>query len=181
MDLDNLFHGARIRLTAPHPDDVYTWQRWYENSEFARLFDSRAAYPRSVTRLQALMDSLLKPTDSYPFAIRRHDDDAMIGFADIDDVQWANGTAWVSIAIGDPINRGLGYGTEAMRLLIGYAFRELSLHRLQLTVFSYNEPAIRLYEKLGFVREGVYREALHRDGQRHDMLLYGLLRREWAF
>ncbi|MEL7657044.1 MAG: GNAT family protein, partial [Bacillota bacterium] len=68
---------------------------------------------------------------------------------------------------------------EALRLLLRYAFDELNLYRVQLTVFSYNPGAIRLYEKLGFVREGVFREAVHRDGARHDMILYGLLRREW--
>jgi RimJ/RimL family protein N-acetyltransferase len=56
---------------------------------------------------------------------------------------------------------------------------ELNLHRVQLTVFSYNERAIALYEKLGFQREGVYREFIQRDGRRYDMYLYGLLRREW--
>jgi RimJ/RimL family protein N-acetyltransferase len=66
-----------------------------------------------------------------------------------------------------------------MRLTTAYAFRELNLYRISLTVFSYNTRAIRLYEKLGFVHEGVSRSALYRDGQRHDMLLMGLLRPEW--
>ena len=66
-----------------------------------------------------------------------------------------------------------------MRLLLDYAFGELNLHRFQLTVFAYNERASALYEKLGFVREGVFREFLLRDGTRYDMYLYGLLRREW--
>ncbi len=66
-----------------------------------------------------------------------------------------------------------------MRLLLTFAFDELNLHRVQLTVFSYNRPAIALYEKLGFQREGTFREFLQRDGRRHDMFLYGLLRREW--
>ncbi len=56
--------------------------------------------------------------------------------------------------------------------------REL-LRRVQLTVFSYNERAIALYEKLGFRREGAFREFLQRDGKQYDMYLYGLLRREW--
>jgi len=56
---------------------------------------------------------------------------------------------------------------------------ELNLHRLCLTVFSYNEAAIALYRQLGFRHEGTYREHLQRDGQRHDMHLYGILRREW--
>lgn len=61
-----------------------------------------------------------------------------------------------------------------------FAFRELNLHRLQLITISYNERAINLYEKLGFKREGVYREAVFRDGKRYDMYLYGILDREWS-
>jgi RimJ/RimL family protein N-acetyltransferase len=66
-----------------------------------------------------------------------------------------------------------------MGLALDFAFQELNLHRIQLTVYSYNERAMRMYEKLGFQREGVYREFLLRDGQHHDMLLYGILNHEW--
>jgi RimJ/RimL family protein N-acetyltransferase len=63
---------------------------------------------------------------------------------------------------------------------LNYAFSELNMHRIQLTVFSYNERAIALYERLGFRREGTHREQILRDGKRYDMYLYGLLRREWV-
>jgi RimJ/RimL family protein N-acetyltransferase len=66
-----------------------------------------------------------------------------------------------------------------MGLALRFAFDELNLHRLQLTAFSYNERAVALYEKLGFRQEGVFREFLQRDGRRHDMILFGLLRHEW--
>jgi RimJ/RimL family protein N-acetyltransferase len=103
----------------------------------------------------------------------------MIGAIDLDSIHWNNGSAWLGIAIGDPVNRGLGYGSEAMHMVLRFAFDELNLHRVQLTVFAYNLHAIRLYERLGFVQEGVWREALHRDGQRWDVLHYALLRHEW--
>ncbi len=64
-------------------------------------------------------------------------------------------------------------------LILKYGFNELNLHRIQLTVFEYNERGIALYEKLGFRREGVFREFMLREGRRYDMYLYGLLRREW--
>jgi RimJ/RimL family protein N-acetyltransferase len=64
--------------------------------------------------------------------------------------------------------------------MLDFAFRELNLHRVQLTVFAYNTAALALYEKLGFTREGIHREALHREGQRYDMILFGILRREWG-
>ena len=50
---------------------------------------------------------------------------------------------------------------------------------MQATVFSYNQPSMQLLTSVGFQREGVYREFLQRDGQRHDMYLFGLLRHEW--
>jgi RimJ/RimL family protein N-acetyltransferase len=66
-----------------------------------------------------------------------------------------------------------------MEKVITFAFQELNLHRLQLSVFSYNQKAISLYERLGFKKEGTYREFLERDSKRFDMFLYGLLRHEW--
>ncbi len=66
-----------------------------------------------------------------------------------------------------------------MQLALNFAFNELNLHRVCLTVFSYNETAVTLYESLGFRREGIYREHVERDGRRHDMILFGILRREW--
>lgn len=92
---------------------------------------------------------------------------------------WTHQVGWVSVAFGDRANWGKGYGSEAMRVALAFAFHELNLHRVQLTVFSYNERAIALYEKLGFQRDGTLREFLQRDGRRYDMYLYGLLRREW--
>lgn len=113
------------------------------------------------------------------FAIRLLDSDELIGYAELDGIMWAHQVSGVSIAIGDPKNWGKGYGYEAMQLVLRFAFDELNLHRVVLTVFSYNERAIALYEKLGFQREGVHREHLQRDGKRYDMYLYGLLHREW--
>ncbi len=78
-----------------------------------------------------------------------------------------------------PTEWGQGFGREALGLLMRFAFDEVNLRRLSLTVFAYNTRAIRLYEGMGFVREGTFREFLVRDGQPHDMLLYGLLEREW--
>ncbi|MBE2184633.1 MAG: GNAT family N-acetyltransferase, partial [Anaerolineae bacterium] len=60
-----------------------------------------------------------------------------------------------------------------------FCFHEINLHRVQLTVFSYNQRAMKLYERLGFVREGVWREAILRDGQAFDTLCYSMLAREY--
>lgn len=175
----NLFSGPRVRLTAVRSDDLATVAHWYEDSEFTRQYDGSASFPRSTTRLQTALTDVDKSDTAFMFGIRLHHTDDLIGVIDLDYVLWSSGVSWLAIGIGEPAYRGQGYGGEALGLLLRFAFHELNLHRLQLNVFSYNTRAIRLYERLGFTREGVLREFLHRDGQRFDVYVYGLLAREW--
>ncbi|MFF5492201.1 GNAT family N-acetyltransferase [Streptomyces aquilus] len=79
-----------------------------------------------------------------------------------------------------PRGRDRGLGTEATRLVLGYGFEELGLHRVQLEVYGHNARALRAYEKAGFVREGVRREADLRDGRWVDWVVMGVLEHEWA-
>jgi RimJ/RimL family protein N-acetyltransferase len=176
----SLLHGERLQLTPLSADDLPVLARWQQDTVFLRLYDAVPAYPKGDRALAAWLDERHKDPSGYLFALRLIEDRALIGMAELDGILWAHRVCGLSIAIGDAAYRGQGYGTEAMRLLLAFAFDELNLHRVQLTVFSYNRRAIALYEKLGFQFEGTFREFLQRDGQRHDMLLYGLLRREWA-
>ncbi|WP_069764222.1 GNAT family N-acetyltransferase [Streptomyces sp. LUP47B] len=79
-----------------------------------------------------------------------------------------------------PRGRGRGLGTEATRLIVGYGFEQLGLHRIELEAYGYNARALRVYEKAGFVVEGVRREADLRDGEWVDWVIMGILDREWA-
>jgi RimJ/RimL family protein N-acetyltransferase len=85
----------------------------------------------------------------------------------------------MGISLGDREYWGKGYGSDAMRLLLRYAFHELNLHRVSLNVFEYNPRAIRSYEKVGFVHEGRMRKFLNREGKRWDILYMGITRQEW--
>lgn len=117
--------------------------------------------------------------DAYLFIARRLTDDVILGTLDLMIPEWAHRDGWIGIGLGDRATWGQGYGTEAMRLLLRFAFAELNLFRVTLSVFAYNPRAIHVYEQLGFVLEGAQRERLRRDGQRYDLLLMGLLRSEW--
>ncbi len=175
----NLFRGTRLRLTSLTRDDAPAIAAWYLDSEFARLYDSNPAYPRDEASIAASLESQGKDPNAVLFGIRLLDDDALIGDVRITEIEWSNQVAGLSIGIGERNKWSRGYGREAMELVLAFAFRELNLRRVQLTVFDYNERAIALYERLGFRREGVFREFGQRDGERYDMYLYGLLRREW--
>ena len=175
----NILRGDNIRLTAVNKDDLPAIHRWYEDAGFARLFDAAPAAPKNETQLTRWLEDVQKDQSGFLFAIRPVDGQTLLGYVELDGIMWSNGNAWLGLGLGDRDNWGKGYGTEAIRLALNFAFNELNLHRIQLSVFSYNERALALYEKLGFVREGLFREHLRRDGQFYDMILYGLLRREW--
>jgi RimJ/RimL family protein N-acetyltransferase len=87
--------------------------------------------------------------------------------------------ATLGIALGREYT-GRGYGSDAMRVIVDYAFRELGLHHLQLSVAPFNQAGIRAYEKAGFVEEGRHRESVLHDGHWHDDVLMSLLDHEWA-
>lgn len=74
---------------------------------------------------------------------------------------------------------GKGYGTEASRLLVDYAFDELRLHRVFARVYEGNEGSKRIWEKLGFRHESVHREAAFMHGEYVDMHRYAVLEHEW--
>ena len=145
-----------------------------------RFFDSTPAMPRTEQQMKDWLEKEQKNSQrNFLFGIRLIESNNLIGIIELDGVRWTHRAGHLGIAIGKPEHRNKGWGAEATRLLLDFAFDELSLHRVELTVFSYNEPAIHLYEKLGFTKDGAHREHLQRGGQRYDMLVYSMLDREW--
>ena len=115
----------------------------------------------------------------YFFMIRTLEGNNLIGQLAFDGVQWPHADTFVSISIGEREYWDKGYGTDAMRVILRYAFIELNLHRVSLNVFEYNQRAVRSYEKAGFNHEGRVRQFLNRFGQRWDLIHMGILREEW--
>lgn len=179
MTLSNVLAGDNVRLTALSEDDLPTIAGWYDDALFGRLFDARPARPRTPAALKKwLADAAESPTE-YLFGVRPLAEDRLLGIVDVDDILWSQRVGWLAYAIGHAADRRQGIGTEAVTLGITFAFHELNLHRVSATVFAYNPASIALLERLGFTREGAFRSFIERDGRRHDMLLYGLLRPEW--
>ncbi len=176
----NLFQGRLVRLAAPVPADAARFAEWNNDSEYLRQMDTDYARPRNEQDFVEETQALRSDSNGVLFHIHTLAEDRMIGFVAIHGIEWNNQAGKISIGIGDPEYRGQGYGTDAMRLALRYAFEELNLHRLGLNVNANNPGAIRVYEKLGFRHEGVVREAIHRDAEWVDRLYMGLLRSEWV-
>ena len=112
-------------------------------------------------------------------AIPIGEDDKLIGEIGLDVVTWPGRDAFVGLGIGETEYWSKGYGTDIMNVLLRFAFTEINLKRVTLTVFEYNPRAIRSYEKAGFRHEGRKRLLLNREGRRWDELYMGILREEW--
>lgn len=103
-----------------------------------------------------------------------------VGVAGIDDVDLHSRVARISATILDPAERGKGFGTDAHRALVSYLFLHRGLLRIEAFVAAGNLAARAVLRRLGFVEEGVLRSRVFAHGQRHDVVVHGLLQEEWS-
>ena len=181
-----LLRGERVRLAATNWEadaEAEVAAAWCSDPEFQRLFDTgapRLVSARAFKSGQAQAQGDAGPRDAvFPFAIRALADDRLLGFIDLEISLWCHRDGFVTIGIGLRDYWGKGYGTDAMRVLLRFAFSELNLERITLLTFGYNERAQRSYLRAGFKVEGRQRERLRRGSRRHDMIAMGILRDEW--
>lgn len=169
--------GERLYLRPAEMEDVPNFQRWINDPETRRtLIVNR---PINEPAERQYVESLSDDHGPMALVIVLRDADRAIGTIDLHEIDWTSRRASLGIMVGKADCRGKGYGSEAIRLMLGYGFETLNLHRIQLDVFEFNEAGIRCYERIGFVKEGVLREHLFREGRYHDVLRYGMLAREY--
>lgn len=180
--MNDPLRGELVRLTGEDPETVAKLElRWQRDTEFHRLADSDPAELRSEKKIKEWMEKRTSDDDPrrFSFSIRTLQDDRLIGFISLYLPLVHGCDAWVGIGIGERDFWGKGYGTDAMRLILRYAFTEINLHRVSLSLHAYNERARRSYEKAGFKLEGCIRGEGLREGQHTNALYMGILRSEW--
>lgn len=105
-------------------------------------------------------------------------EDEILGLISLININYINRSGELHIMIGSRVNRGKGLGTFAVKAMIKHAFLNMNLRRIELGVLENNAPAVHLYEKCGFVREGIKRESNYKNGQYINMIIMSVLRRE---
>jgi RimJ/RimL family protein N-acetyltransferase len=176
----NYFCGNLVRLAALDPEEIAAAvSRHSRDSEYFRMMDSGPCRPYTKEGTKKWIEKQLEDKHVIAFAIRTLADDRLIGDVGLGGLFWNHGDTFVGIGVGDREFWGKGYGSEAMKLVLCYAFTELNLRRVTLNVFEYNLRAIRCYEKLGFQPEGRVRKYLNREGRRWDLIYMGISKEEW--
>jgi len=179
-----LYEGQDIRFgPIDHEKDSEIESKWTHDSEFMRMMETAPARPMSAAMIRKQYEKLEKQVEEsknlYHFMIRAKTDDRLIGTASVQRIEWANGNGFLHLGIGGAEDRGKGYGTQALQMLLRFSFAELNLFRVSAMVPEYNETAMALLKKFGFIQEVCRRKALERDGRRWDLYVFGLLNDEW--
>ena len=112
-------------------------------------------------------------------AIEDRADAVLVGFVYLNNIDWFARNAEFGILIGERSRQGEGLAKDALTLVADYAFTTLNLNRLYLRVVAFNKRALRLYRSFGFVEEGVQRQHAFVQGRYSNVVLMGLLRREF--
>ena len=179
-----LFESQDLRLgPIDHEKDPGIESKWTHDSDFMRLMETDPARPLSAAMIKKQYEKLEKKVEEdknlFHFMIRLKADDRLIGKAAIQWIEWTNGNGFLRLGIGSEADRRKGYGTQALHMLLRFAFAELNLFRVTAIVPEYNDGAIALLRKFSFVQEVCRRSALERDGRRWNLYTFGLLRDEW--
>jgi RimJ/RimL family protein N-acetyltransferase len=175
-----MLQGEKVVLRAVRREDLELLCRFNNDLEVEVAGGGNPPMPQSLTRMQAEFDQQAAKggRDGATFAIDV--EGILIGQCGLRDFNETDRTCELGIAIGNKDYWGKGYGRDAVRLLVDYAFRYRNMRKVLLRVWGNNERGIRSYRACGFVEEGRLREHVWSAGRYVDLVYMGILRREWA-
>jgi RimJ/RimL family protein N-acetyltransferase len=170
--------GEKIVLRPIERADVDALLPWVNDPEVTRTLLIHRPMNREAEI--EFIDRMTKSEQDVVLGIALNAGERLIGATGLNQIDTRNSHCQFGIFIGDKGEWGKGYGTEATRLITGFAFATLNLNRVWLHVTAENAAGIRAYEKVGYRREGVLRQALYKEGRYHDLVTMAILREEWG-
>ena len=169
--------GERVLLRPFEREDLVYVRKWLNDPEIRHL--TGEVLPMSQAAAEAWYERAKSDPERVWFAIVEKDSGQVIGETGLLRMFHAWRTTDLTIIIGEKSAWGKGYGTEALRLLMDYAFGSLNFHRIAIGVVSTNERALRFYEKAGFRREGVQRDGYYYNHKYQDFIMMSILEDEY--
>lgn len=157
--------GERIYLSPINTEDIEKYVYWMNDQNIT----DNIGRTNAITTFESEKGWLAAASNNeIKLAIIKKNNDELIGNCSLIDIDRINRKCTLGIFIGDKENRGKGYGSEALKLLIDYAFNFQNMHSIDLKVFSFNEKAIKCYENIGFKKCGTRHDAYFLNGKYYD-------------
>lgn len=172
-------HGS-VYLRPAERGDVPQFVGWFNDWSTSRTLTIRA--PMSIAMEELWFERAVadQGKTGYIFVACLIEDDRPIGTIGLHTLDLDNGSAGLGISIGAATDRRRGLGSDMLRALLDFSFRNLRLERIWLDVCDFNPGARRVYARVGFVDEGTARHAIFREGAYRDVHRMSILREEWA-
>ncbi len=170
-----ILRGIRVTLRPLATGDLRRCVKWFSDPQVTQFLGRNAAV--TLAEEERWFRDYSRRADEQIFAIEiegKH-----VGNLGLHKVDRVHRKADLGIVIGETAYWSRGYGTDALRTALGYGFEHLSLNKISLDVLEDNVRAIRSYEKCGFVREGVHREDVYKDGRFQNVVRMSILAREF--
>jgi RimJ/RimL family protein N-acetyltransferase len=174
---ESILQGEKVRLRPMEEHDLPSFVEWLADAEVTQWL-AQLGTPPSLEEEYEWYERRRSDPDSLMWAIETLDG-RLVGSTELR-LEPARRKAEFGIVIGEKSEWDHGLGTDALRLVLDYAFGELELNRVELTTAEENERALRVYEKLGFVREGLKRQDRVLDGRFGNTVMMSVLRAEWS-
>ncbi len=171
--------GEQVYLRPLRREDLDgKYLAWLNDPEVNRYLET-GIFPQSKEQLERFYEAMIKAADQVMLAIVDKETEQHIGNVKLGPISWVHRKASLGILIGEKDFWGKGVGQEVTRLIVEYGFNRLNLHRINLGVYAEHQAAIHVYEKIGFKKEGLFRQALFHEGMYKDHLWMGLLHSEY--
>lgn len=160
--------------------DLGCINQWRNDEELIKLLGAPYRFINLDVDMKWYESYLVNRGNAVRCAIIESGCDEILGLISLVSIDFINQSAEIHLMIGDKENQGRGIGTFAMNAMLNHAFYNMNLQRVELTVVESNKRAIHLYEKCGFKLEGQKRRARYKQGKFIDMLIYSILKDEYA-
>lgn len=170
-----ILENKNIRLRPLKRKDLETTLTWRHDPEL-RMLAQFHSFPITYELEKEWIETRLtdRSDKNICFAIETTVDNNIIGYINFKNINWISRVAWLGILIGNKVNQGKGYGKEAMELGLNYSSKFLNLRKISLEVIANNTSAIKLYENLGFKKEGALKEHFFFGGDYYEVVLMSL-------
>ena len=168
--------GKKIYLRPIFKADISSpeYVKWMNDYEVTKYLGGAGVFPENDFRMEGFYERVVNSDNNVVMAIVNKSNDKHIGNIKLGGINWVHRRAEFSIVIGEKGYWGKGYGEEATFLTVNYGFKRLNLHKITLGAFAEHIAAIKTYEKVGFEREGLVKEAHFIDGKWHDRVIMGV-------
>ena len=176
-----MLKGEKVLLRPIKRTDISLFLKWINDPEVNQYLALYLPITKMAEEKWIEERGANKPGNDVVFAIEtiNYGSDQVIGSIGLHQLNLKDREGTLGIAIGEKDYWGQSYGTEAVRLIVCYAFEQMNLHRISSSVFSFNKRSLNMHKKVGFIQEGLRRKAIFKNGQYWDMIEFGMLESEW--